>query len=66
VTFVETPETSEYMTIQINEEVPESDGFPMDMEERNSEIENLVVENNNVRKGGITETTMEDTPIQLC
>jgi len=53
------------MTIQIDEEVPESDGFPMDVEGRNSEVENLVAENNNVGKGSITETTVEDTSIQL-
>jgi len=53
------------MTIQINKEMPKSDGFPIDVEGRNSEIENLVVEDNNVGKGSITKTTMEDTPIQL-
>ena len=66
VTFVKTPETSEHMTIQINKKVPESDGFPMDVERKNSEVENLVAEDNNVRKGSITKITMEDIPIQLC
>jgi len=65
VTFVETPETSEHMTIQIDEEVPESDGSPMDIEGRNSKVENSVAEDNNVGKSGTTETTVEDTPIQL-
>ena len=65
VTFVETPETSERMKIQIDEEVPESDGSPMDIEGRNSEVENSVAEDNNVRKSGTTETTVEDAPIQL-
>jgi len=65
VTFVETPETSEHMTIQIDEEVPESDGSSMDIERRNSEVENSVAEDNNVGKNGTTETTVEDTPIQL-
>ena len=65
VMFVKTLETSKCMTIQIDEEVPESDGFPMDVEGRNSEVENLVAENNNVGKGSITETTVEDTSIQL-
>jgi len=45
--------------------MPKSDGFPIDVKGRNSEIENLVVEDNNVGKGSITETTVEDTPIQL-
>jgi len=53
------------MTIQIDKEVPESDRFPMDVEGRNSEVENLVAENNNVGKNSITETTVEDIPIQL-
>jgi len=65
VTFVETPETSEHMTIQIDEEVPESDGSPMDIEERNREVENLVTEDNNVGKSDTIETTVEDAPIQL-
>ena len=65
VTFVETPETSEHMTIQIDEEVPESDGSSMDIERRNSEVENSVAEDNNVGKNGTTETTVEDAPIQL-
>jgi len=65
VTFVETPETSECMKIQINKEVPKSDGSPMDIEKRNSEVENLVAEDNNVGKGGTTETTVEDTLVQL-
>ena len=65
VTFVETPETSEHMTIQIDEEVPESDGSPMDIEGRNSEVENSAAEDNNVGKSGTTETTVEDAPIQL-
>jgi len=63
--FVETPETSERMTIQIDEEVPESDRSPMDIEGRNSEVENLVAKDNNVGKSGTTETTVEDAPIQL-
>jgi len=54
------------MTIQIDEEVPESDGSPMDIEGRNSKVENLVAEDNNVGKSGTTETTVENTPIQLC
>ena len=66
VTFVETPETSEYMTIQIDEEMSESDGSLMDIERRNSKVENLVAEDNNVGKSDTTETTMEDAPIQLC
>jgi len=65
VTFVETPETSECMTIQIDEEVPESDGSPMDIERRNSKVENLVAEGNNVGKSGTTEIAVEDIPIQL-
>jgi len=65
VTFVETPETSECMKIQIDKEVPKSDGSPMDIEKRNSEVENLVAEDNNVGKGGTTETTVEDTLVQL-
>ena len=65
VMFVETPETSERITIQIDEEVPESDGSPMDIEGRNREIENLVAEDNNVGKSDTTETTVEDTSIQL-
>jgi len=65
VMFVETPETSEHMTIQIDEEVPESDGSSMDIERRNSEVENSVAEDNNVGKNGTTETTVEDAPIQL-
>jgi len=65
VTFVETPETSECMTIQINEEVPESDRSPMDIKGRNSEVENLVAKDNNVGKSDTTETTVKDTPIQL-
>ena len=66
VIFVETPKTSEHMTIQINEKVPESDGFSMNIEERNSEVENLVAEDNNVGKDGTTETTVEDASVQLC
>ena len=66
VMFVKTLETSKCMTIQIDEEMPKSDGFPMDVEGRNSEVENLVAENNNVGKSDTTETTMEDAPIQLC
>jgi len=66
VTFVETPETSEYMTIQIDKEVPESDGSPIDIKGRNSEVENLVAKNNNVGKSGTTETTVENAPVQLC
>ena len=66
MTFVETPETSEYMTIQIDEEMSESDGSLMDIERRNSKVENLVAEDNNVGKSDTTETTMEDAPIQLC
>ena len=65
MTFVRTPETSERMSIQIDEEVPESDRSPMDIEERNREIENLVAEDNNVGKSDTTETTVEDTSIQL-
>jgi len=53
------------MTIQIDEEVPKSDRSPIDIEGRNSEVENLVAEDNNVGKSGTTETTMEDAPIQL-
>jgi len=53
------------MSIQIDEEVPESDRSPMDIEERNREIENLVAEDNNVGKSDTTETTVEDTSIQL-
>ena len=63
--FVETPEISECMIIQINEEVPESDGSPMDIKRRNSEVENSVAEDNNVGKSGTTETTVENAPIQL-
>jgi len=63
VIFVETPETSERMTIQIDKEVPESDGSPIDIEERNSKVENSVAEDNNVGKSGTTETTVEDTSI---
>jgi len=66
VIFVETPETSERMTIQIDKEVPEFDGSPIDIEERNSKVENSVAEDNNVGKSGTTETTVEDTSIQLC
>jgi len=66
MTFVKTPETSEHMIIQIDEKVPKSNGFSMDIERRNSKVENLVTEDNNVGKGNITETTVEDTPIQLC
>ena len=66
MTFVETPETSEHMTIQIDEEMSESDGSLMDIERRNSKVENLVAEDNNVGKSDTTETTMEDAPIQLC
>jgi len=66
ITFVETPETSECMTIQIDEEVPKSDGSPMDIEGRNREVENLVAKDNNVGKSDTTETTVEDAPIQLC
>ena len=65
VMFVKTLETSKCMTIQIDEEMPKSDGFPMDVEGRNSEVENLVAENNNVGKSDTIETTMEDTLIQL-
>ena len=65
VTFVETPETSEYMTIQIDEEMSESDGSLMDIEGRNSKVENLVAEDNNVGKSDTTETTVENAPIQL-
>jgi len=53
------------MTIQIDEEVPESDGFPMDIEGRNSKVENSAAEDNNIGKSGTTETTVEDAPIQL-
>jgi len=65
VTFVKTPETSEHMTIQIDKEMSESDGSPMDIEGRNSEVENSAAEDNNVGKSGTTETTVEDAPIQL-
>jgi len=65
VTFVKTPETSERITIQIDEEVPESDGSPMDIEGRNREIENLVAEDNNVGKSDTTETAVDDALIQL-
>jgi len=65
VMFVETPETSKHITIQIDEEVPKSDGSPMDIERKNSKVENLVAEDNNVGKGGTTETTVENTPVQL-
>jgi len=65
VTFVETPETSERMTIQIDEEMPKSDRSSMDIEGRNREVENLVAEDNNIGKSDTIETTMEDAPIQL-
>jgi len=53
------------MTIQNDEEVPESDGSPIDIKGRNSKVENLVAEDNNVGKSGTTETTVENAPIQL-
>ena len=56
VTFVETPETSKRMTIQVDEEVPESEEVSMNVEtkpESDSEVENLVAEDDNA--GGITE-----------
>ena len=43
----------------------ESDGSSMDIEGRNREVENLVAKDNNVEKSDTTETTVEDTPIQL-
>ena len=43
----------------------ESDGSSMDIEGRNREVENLVAKDNNVEKSNTTETTVEDTPIQL-
>jgi len=37
----------------------------MDIEGRNSEVENLVARDYNVRKDSITKTTVENTSIQL-
>jgi len=45
--------------------VSESDGFPIDVEGRNSEVKNLVAGDYNVEKDSITKTTVENTSIQL-
>ena len=64
--FLRTLETSEHVIIQVDEEVSK---IPMNVEarsENDSEVENLVAEDDNAGKStGITETTVEDTPIQL-
>jgi len=55
VAFVETPETSEQVTIQVDEEVPESEEVPMYVVAKpgsNSEVENLVAEDDNAGEGG--------------
>jgi len=73
VTFVETPEISRRVTIQVDGQVPESEEAPMNnveaKPESESEAEDLVVEGNDAGQkseaGDGTETTVEDTPTQL-
>jgi len=74
VTFVETPEISGCVTIQVDGQVPESEEAPMNnveaKPESESEAEDLVVEGDDAGQkseaGDTTEMTVEDTPTQLC
>jgi len=73
VTFVEILETSEHVTIQINERVPKCKEISINVEARpesNSKVEKFVTEDDNAKEqsGGrdVTETAVEDIPIQLC
>jgi len=73
VTFVETPEISGRVTIQVDGQVPESEEAPMNnveaKPESESEAEDLVVEGDDAGQkseaGDATKTTVEDTPTQL-
>jgi len=73
VTFVETPEISRRVTIQVDGQVPESEEAPMNnveaKPESKSEAKNLVVEGDDTGQkseaGNATEMTVEDTPTQL-
>jgi len=73
VTFVEILETSEHVTIQINERVPKCKKISINVEARpesNSKVEKFVTEGDNAKEQSgsrdVTETAVEDTPIQLC
>jgi len=73
MTFVETPETSVRVIIQVSGQVPESDKAPMNNVEAKleseSEAEDPVVEGDDARQksgaGGATETTVEGAPTQF-
>ena len=73
VTFVETPEISRHVTIQVDGQVPESEKASMNnikaKPESKSEAEDLVVKDNDAEQKSeaedATETTVEDTPTQL-
>ena len=73
VTFVETPEISGSVTIQVDRQVSETEEAPMNnvdakLEDK-SEIEDLVVEGDDARQESETKGTMEmteDIPTQLC
>ena len=73
VTFVETPEISGCIMIQVDEQVSESEEAPMNnveaKPESESEAEDLVVEGDDAGQKSeardATETTVEDTPTQL-
>ena len=65
VMFVETPQISKHVLIQIDEEVPKSNEVPIDVKGSNSKVENLVA-NDNTGNGSIIKTTIEDILIQLC
>jgi len=73
VTFVETPEISGSVTIQVDRQVSETEEAPMNnvdakLEDK-SEIEDLVVEGDDVRQESETKGTMEmteDISTQLC
>jgi len=71
--FVETPEISGRVTIQVDRQVPKSEEAPMNnvkaKPESESEAEDLVVEGDDAGQkseaGDVIETTVEDTPTQL-
>jgi len=65
VTFIETSQTSEHMSIQIDKEMSESDKVPINVEGSDSKVENLVTEDDDTGNGDITEMTIEDILIQL-
>ena len=68
VIFVEIPETSKHMTIQIDGRVPECEEIPINVKARpesNSEIEKFVTKGNNAKEQSegedVMETAVKDT-----